>query len=627
MKADTLQGYKTARMIVSPNSGILDATALDQSVREPGFALIRTGSAWRLYEHPREVIAISDAAAFSNSLLRIEEHISTGGEAAGLLHYEAGYAMEPILSPLLSKQTGTLLWFGLYGNASVFDEIYFPASEPGDEIESLAAAMTRNQYFEKLDEIRELIAAGEVYQINFTHPVHFHLRGSAWRLFVDLCRRHPVPYASFINTGDQQIVSLSPELFFRIENGHITVKPMKGTAPRGFTLADDDQRGKELAVSEKNRAENVMIVDLMRNDLSRICRAGTVKATRLFKVERFPSVWQMTSTIEGELVDRCTIEDIFRALFPSGSVTGAPKIRAMQHIARLEMSERGVYTGAIGYFAPSEAHFSVPIRTAVVHEGEGIMGVGSGITHDSSPAGEWEECEWKIAFLTRSVPEFELLETLIWDGEYRLLDEHLERMKASAVYFRFEFDEHKVRGALRDLAARMGSAAQRVRVTTTRDGNIRIERRELSANRFGRVRISNAQVSSKDHFLYHKTTHRDVYDRELAAALSAECDDALFFNEREELTEGAIHNVFIVKDGVWKTPPIQCGLLPGTYRRQFLRECHDVREEILTLDDLMRAEKIYLCNSVRGMQSVELVNSAQGHRTLAVARSPARRLL
>src|SRR6202171_6433945 len=342
-------------MVVSPNSQILDATALERSAQEPGFALIRTGSAWRLYEHPREVIAISDAAAISNSLRQIEGHVAAGGEVAGLLHYEAGYALEPLLRPLLSEPTGTLLWFGLYGDASVFDEIYFPASEQGDQVEELAATMTRNQYCEKVNEIRELIAAGEVYQINFTHPVHFHLRDSAWRLFLDLCRRHPVPYAAFVNTGDQQIVSLSPELFFRIKNGHITVKPMKGTAPRGFTLADDDQRGKELAVSEKNRAENVMIVDLMRNDLSRICRAGTVKATRLFKVERFPSVWQITWTIEGELVDRCTIEDIFRALFPSGSVTGAPKIRAMQHIARLEMSERGVYTGAIGYFAPSEA--------------------------------------------------------------------------------------------------------------------------------------------------------------------------------------------------------------------------------------------------------------------------------
>jgi para-aminobenzoate synthetase/4-amino-4-deoxychorismate lyase len=618
---------KIASTVVSANTQRLDATALEQNAREPGFALIRTGRAWRLYEHPREVIAVSDGVGFTNSLRQIEEHVSAGGEAAGMLRYEAGYALEPLLRPLLSDKSGTLLWFGLYENVSVFEDIYFPASEQEDLVERLAAPILRSQYREKLDEIRELIAAGEVYQINFTHPLRFYLRSNPWRLFVELCRRHPVPYAAFVNTGDRQIVSLSPELFFHIESERITVKPMKGTAPRGLMLEDDEQRGRELAASEKNRAENVMIVDLMRNDLSRICRTGTVKATRLFEVERFASLWQMTSTIQGDLAEGSTLEDILRALFPSGSVTGAPKIRAMQHIARLETSERDAYTGAIGYFARARAHFSVPIRTAVVQNGEAIMGVGSGITYDSSPEEEWEECECKGAFLTSSAPEFELLETLIWDGEYRLLNEHLERMKSSAVYFGFEFDEHKMRDALQDCASRMGSKPQRVRVTSTREGNVQIEHREISGNLFGRVRISSAQVSSRDHFLYHKTTHRRVYDRELAAAVNAGYDDALFFNERAELTEGAIHNVFIVKDGVWKTPPVECGLLPGTYRRQFLREHPDACAEVLTLEDLLRAEQIYLCNSVRGMQSVELESPAQGQRMRVAVRSPARRCL
>jgi para-aminobenzoate synthetase/4-amino-4-deoxychorismate lyase len=590
----------------------LDAATLDQSAQEPGFALLRTGSAWRLYEHPQRVIATGDPDALTNVLKRMEEHVHAGGEATGFLHYEAGYALEPQLRPLRSQRTATLAWFGLYGQAVLFDDIYFPESTPENQIENLTPAITRDQYREKLDEIRELIAAGETYQINFTYPVRFRLVCSAWQLFVDLCRRHPVPYAAFINTGDQQIVSLSPELFFRIENGHITVKPMKGTAPRALTLDEDDRRGQELSVSEKNRAENVMIVDLMRNDLSRICRTGTVKATRLFEVERFPSVWQMTSTIEGDLADGCTIDDMFRALFPSGSVTGAPKIRAMQHIARLEMSERGAYTGAIGYFAPGQAHFSVPIRTAVVEQGEGVMGVGSGITYDSSATEEWEECEWKAAFLTRAAPECELLETLLWDGEYRLLDEHLERMKASAAYFGFPFDERKVRTALQNLTDRMGREMQRVRVTSSRDGDVRVEHGGLTAERFGCVRISSVRVSSRDHFLYHKTTHRDVYDRELAAAISAGCDDELFFNERGELTEGAIHNIFVVKDGVWKTPPIQSGLLPGTYRGKILRERPDAREEVLTLEDVVRAEQIYLCNSVRGLYAVEILRPSQG---------------
>jgi para-aminobenzoate synthetase / 4-amino-4-deoxychorismate lyase len=596
----------------SANTQVLDAATLEQSAQQPGFALLRTGSAWRLYEHPQSVIATGDSDALTDVLKRMEEHVKTGGEAAGFLHYEAGYALEPQLRPLRSQRAGTLIWFGLYGQAAVFDDICFPESAPGERIENLAPTITRDQYGEKLDEIRELIAAGETYQINFTHPVRFRMRCSAWQLFADLCRRHPVPYAAFVNTGDRQIVSLSPELFFRIENGHITVKPMKGTAPRGLTLDEDERRGRELSVSEKNRAENVMIVDLMRNDLSRICRIGTVKATRLFEVERFPSVWQMTSTIEGDLADRCTIEDIFRALFPSGSVTGAPKIRAMRYIARLEMCNRGVYTGAMGYFAPRQANFSVPIRTAVLEQGEGVMGVGSGVTYDSCASEEWEECEWKAAFLTSAAPEFQLLETFLWDGEYLLLDEHLGRMKDSAAYFGFQFDEPKVRAALHNFADRMGWETQRVRVTSSRDGDVRMEHGALTAKRFGRVRLSDVQVSSQDHFLYHKTTHRDVYDRELASAISAGCDDTLFSNERGELTEGAVHNIFVVKDGVWKTPPIRSGLLPGTYRGKILREHPDAREEVLTLEDLVRAEQIYLCNSVRGMYAVELSRPSQG---------------
>jgi para-aminobenzoate synthetase/4-amino-4-deoxychorismate lyase len=271
-----------------------------------------------------------------------------------------------------------------------------------------------------------------------------------------------------------------------------------------------------------------------------------------------------------------------------------------------------VYTGALGYFAPSQAHFSVPIRTAVLEQNEGVMGVGSGITYDSSTSEEWEECEWKASFLTRAAPEFQLLETLLWNGEYLLLDEHLGRMKDSAAYFGFQFDEPRVRAALHNCADRMGREVQRVRVTSSRDGDVRIEHGMLTAKRFGRVRLSDVQVSSRDYFLYHKTTHRDAYDRELASAISAGCDDALFFNERGELTEGAVHNIFIVKDGVWKTPPIRSGLLPGTYRGKILRERPDAREEILTLEDLVRAEQIYLCNSVRGMHAVELSRLSQG---------------
>lgn len=585
----------------------LSPALVAQAAAQPGFALLRDGSSWRLYRDPIEILVASDPDSLAASLRRVEEHVQRGGEAAGLLRYEAGYALEPRLCPLLANADGPLAWFGLYANCTILPDLAFPADDASFSIDHLRLAITREKYCRKIAEIRQLIEAGEVYQINFTTRVQFETQCSAWELFCALCRRHPVPYAGFLNVGDEQIVSLSPELFFQIENGRITVRPMKGTAPRGRTLEEDIAAGEALRVDEKNRAENVMIVDLMRNDLGRICRTGTVKTPKLFDVERYPSVWQMTSTVEGELTEGCAIESIVRALFPSGSVTGAPKIRAMEHIAALEASPRRAYTGAIGFFAPRRSCFNVAIRTVTLQGQSGTMGVGGGITHGSSAPAEWEECQWKAAFLTQSQPEFEILETTLWEGEYRLLEAHLARMRESAEYFGFRFNEQNIRKALEDLASRFTRAPQRVRITLAQDGTLEIEHRDYRDQRFGRVRISNRRVSSNDRFLYHKTTNRRLYDEEFSAAQKAKCDDALFFNEKGELTEGAIHNVFVVKDGVWRTPPVSCGLLPGTARAQTLRERPDACEAILILDDLLHADGIYLCNSVRGVYPVELV--------------------
>ena len=391
--------------------------------------------------------------------------------------------------------------------------------------------------------------------------------------------------------------------------GPIVVKPMKGTADRGLTLEDDVRRAEALRVSEKNRAENVMIVDLMRNDLGRICSNGSVKTTRLFEVERFPSVWQMTSTIEGHLREECTPDSVIRALFPSGSVTGAPKIRAMQLISALETTPRGVYTGSIGYFAPHQAQFNVAIRTAVLRGTEGLLGVGGGITYDSSSPDEWKESQSKAAFLTQDAPDFKIIETMRWDGEYRLLDEHLERMRGSAEYFGFCFEERAAREALDEIVPQFGDRPHRVRLLLAQDGSLELDPGEIiDVAPFGRVRLSAETVLSSDRFLYHKTTRRKLYNDELAAARAAQCDDALFFNERGELTEGAIHNVFVVNGALWRTPAIACGVLPGTYRAFILKTRRNVREDVLTLDDLVRADAIYLCNSVRGMFPVRLLD-------------------
>ena len=603
---------------------------LSKFAAQPGFAIFRDGSKWRLYKDPIELLTAKDPDSLMESISRIEEHVNHGGEAAGFLGYEAGYALEPCLHPLLARASGPLSYFGLYPACTILNTVPFLENKEDKRsrlVQHPRLSISYDKYSSRLAAIRRLIQDGDVYQINFTSGVSFQTTRRAWELFGSLFCRHPVPYAAFMNTGVEQIVSFSPELFFQIERGRITVRPMKGTAARGLTLQDDIASAKELRASEKNRAENAMIVDLMRNDLGRICRIGSVKTPKLFAVERYPSLWQMTSDVEGKLIEGWTIRSVLKALFPPGSVTGAPKIRAMEHVARLEDSPRGVYTGAIGFFAPRRARFSVGIRTAVLRRKNGIMGVGSGITYDSSAPIEWEECGWKAAFLTQNQPKFEILETLLWNSRYRFLEAHLIRMRDSAEYFGFHFSWSSVRKALRDVGLRLKNVPQRVRITLTRDGALEISHSRLSAQRFGRIRISDRIVSSNDRFLYHKTTNRRVFDQELAAARKAEYDDVLFFNERSELTEGTIHNVFVVKNGVWQTPPVACGLLAGTYRAHILRRRPKAREAILTQDDLTRAESVYLCNSVRGMFRVNLVlaNKSPRRAGFGESRFPAKK--
>jgi para-aminobenzoate synthetase/4-amino-4-deoxychorismate lyase len=280
----------------------------------------------------------------------------------------------------------------------------------------------------------------------------------------------------------------------------------------------------------------------------------------------------------------------------------------MEHIARLESARRGIYTGAIGFVAKDSTQFSVAIRTSVLHGSEGAMGVGSGITYDSVPEREWEECAWKCGFLTRRAPRFKLFETLLWHDSYSLLERHIARMTSSADYFGFAFDPGKIGAELRAAASHFAPGEKwRVRISLDRKGHVEMTCAKASDERNGRVMIADSRTFSEDYFLFHKTTHRPIYDQALAKARAAKCDDALFFNEHDELTEGAIHNVFLVRNGIWRTPAVQCGLLPGTYRAEFLAEHPEACEEILRREDLFQADAIFLCNSVRGMYEVKLV--------------------
>jgi len=468
--------------------------------------------------------------------------------------------------------------------------------------------LTRGEYEDALCAIHEAIAAGEVYQVNFSFRLRAPFSGDLLPLFWQLYERQPVPYAAYLDTGAHAIASLSPELFFALDGERITTRPMKGTAPRGLTLADDLQQAARLTQCPKNRAENLMIVDLARNDLGRIARIGSVRVPRLFKAERYATLWQMTSTVVA-----CTdapLPEIFRALFPAASITGAPKIRATHVIDALERAPRGVYTGAIGVVLPDRrAQFNVAIRTLHHDKATGQLeyGVGSGVVWDSEQVAEYAECLAKAQVLFAPRPAFELLETLLWrrGRGYFLLEAHLKRLRDSADYFDFAVDADAVRRQLLTVAERFTAPRYRVRLRVNRHGAAQVEYAPLSPERrVWRVALAHEPVNPREVFLYHKTTHRQVYERALAAR--PDCDDVLLWNTHGELTESTRANVVVRLDGRYYTPPVECGLLAGVYRGHLLQRGL-LRERVLTIDDLRRAEAVYLINAVRGRIRVELV--------------------
>ena len=584
-----------------------------------------------LFLHPVRVLQATTLDEISALFEQIEQCLRQGRFVAGFLSYECGYGLEPALSKYFPGSSDfPLAWFGVYQRPFVFDPVsghFGPELLP--QIQNLCSlddpaketchvshcrlAISREDYCAKVEAVRDYIAAGDTYQVNLTSKVLFDFEGSAAALFAQLRDQQRVPYAAFLNLGKRKwkILSLSPELFLRIQNGRILTRPMKGTAPRGHTLRDDLRLQNWLNADPKNRSENVMIVDLLRNDLGRIAEIGSIRTDQLFAVEKYETLFQMTSTVSGTLRPGTPLLEIFRATFPCGSVTGAPKVRTMQIIRELEPAPRGVYTGSIGYFAPNgDAVFNVAIRTIVLNGNSGEMGVGGGIVFDSRPAQEYEECQLKAQFLTTPQPKFELLESLLWDGSYRFLDFHLERIKSSAEYFDFAFDQAEILSLLeRNRRNLTPGSAYKVRLLLARQGEICIENAvlELSPNVSGTVVLSPHNISSRDRFLYHKTTYRDIYEREYAEARRQGHEDAIFTNERGEITEGTRNNVFVEIGTALFTPPVTCGLLPGVFRRHLLETNPRAAERILTVADLQSASAIYLCNSVRGLRRVSLV--------------------
>ncbi len=599
-------------------------------------------SCTRLFTAPVRVCVANTAAGVAGLFDKIENAVAAGMTAAGFFTYECGSCFEPKAGLRESRLGQPLAWFGVYAQSYRFDHATgtFPDGEPPglerfrggaegpgnpSQIEPAADAalsLTEVQYAERIAAIHELIRSGDVYQLNFTVCLSVLVRGGVAALYARLRERQPVEYGAFLHwQAGWRILSFSPELFFRLDaiadelggGRRITTKPMKGTAARGRTTREDRERAEWLRNDPKNRSENVMIVDLLRNDLGRLARFGTVRAENLFAVERYPTLWQMTSTVTGDLRAEVGFHDIFRALFPCGSITGAPKVRAMQLLAGLEERPRGVYTGAIGYFSQRRTVFNVAIRTLELDGEHGTMGVGSGIVIDSDAAEEYSECALKAEFLTSSAdrfPErFSLIETMLWDDGYRLMDLHLDRLMDSAAYFGFECERDVVKKALAEYASGFeGGERRRVRLLADREGSMNIEDEPLASSgggaRTARAFIWQQRTDRKDPMHYHKTTHRPLYAEAFKEAVDTGFDDVLFVNFAGEVTEGAISNIFIEKDGRWLTPPVECGLLAGVYRRHLLETRSNLEERVLSIDDLRRADAVYLCNAVRGLRRV-----------------------
>jgi len=564
----------------------------------------KTGQ-WLCFENPVVIYQVYDQTELLDTLNKIEESVHEKNlYAAGFLSYEAAQGINPVLSTQ-SSSAFPLCWFGLYQAPRIVDA---PVAARVENKLHWEPSVSAEQYYDALSQIHRNIRDGETYQVNYSYRLHAEMSSDPWSLFASMVTAQGNGYGAFVELADWSICSVSPELFFALENEALICRPMKGTVARGLTLATDRERQDWLLQSSKNRAENLMIVDMVRNDLGQIATTGTVETDSLFNIEKYPTVWQMTSKVHCQT--QSGLSGILQALYPAASITGAPKKHTMEIIRDLECSPRNIYTGTIGYYTPDrQAQFNVAIRTVLVdkHRQRAEYGVGGGIVWDSEQKIEFSETHSKASVLTFFQPEFSLLETLRWspDQNYWLLEYHLQRLRESAEYFSRQCDEVTLMRQLENLAAGFSPEPYRVRVLLDRNGEFKINT-DLIKSEANPARISLAKqnVNSGNVFLYHKTTHRQVYTDALTA--SPGYNDVLLWNERGEITETCIANIVVELRGQYYTPPVSCGLLAGTYRAQLLQE-GKILERVIFVDELSSCTGFYLINSVRGWWEVELV--------------------
>ncbi|MBX7501447.1 aminodeoxychorismate synthase component I [Qipengyuania sp. YG27] len=579
-----------------------------------------------VFENPREVFVAHRPDQVEAVLAAAEEARRAGGELAGYIAYEAGLALEERLRPLAEARSGgagPLVWLGLFDAPSRIAAEQMPEwltthAQGGGSVGPLEPQVSPGGYESAFAALQEAIRAGDIYQANLTFPLAGNFTGDPLGLYAALRPAAQAGYGGVVFDGSHWLLSLSPELFVSLKGREAKAKPMKGTRPRGGEAASDRALADELAGSVKDRAENLMIVDLMRNDLSRVAEAGSVRVDDPFAIESYPTVHQMVSVVRAQLKEGTDAVDLVRALFPCGSITGAPKIRAMELIGEVERDPRGPYCGAIGRIgADGDAAFNVAIRTLRLTEiengrGKAVLGVGGAIVADSEPRTEWREALLKGAFARTSSPDhraaqFDLIETMRFtpEGGIPFLETHLERMKASAAALGLSFDRHEARNQLHALCFVLEKPS-RVRLLAARSGALALEAQDMPEPwpQPARCIVLPLPVDAGDWRLRHKTTDRGFYDDAQRIAREHGAQEALFVREDGLLTEGSVTNIFVRgEDGVLLTPPARLGLLPGVFRRTLLDEGR-AREAELRIEDLENG--FFLGNALRLMMDARL---------------------
>jgi para-aminobenzoate synthetase / 4-amino-4-deoxychorismate lyase len=566
------------------------------------------GGMARLFAGPCETVEAWTLSEVEPALEALRAGVKRGRHAAGWFSYEAGHAFEARLAARVRRRDAgrfPLLWFGLFEHAELLTPEELARVSPdgaGAWLSAPRPRMERAAFAEKFVRTQRYIVDGDVYQINLSYRADLTVLGDPLAAYARLRESGQGGWSAVVHNGGQWLLSTSPELFFRLSNGAIEARPMKGTAKRSADPEEDRLAAEALRRDPKELAENVMIVDLLRNDISRLAKRGSVHVPELFTVETYPTLHTLTSTVRAEIRDECDAVDVLRTLFPCGSITGAPKIRAMEIIDELETDERGPYSGSIGWISPDgEAEFNVAIRTIAIDGGHAEVGLGAAIVADSTLDGEWEECRTKGAFITAHAQAFDLIETMRFEPGLGVprLELHLARLEASARTFGFSFDQRRIRQALASIA---GAAPSVVRLLLAPDGAPRVEVKPAPVFPQGGAKVALAPlpVDPRDFRLRHKTTLRNFYDD---ARAGAGADEVIFVDADGFITEGSFTNVFVERDGVLVTPPTSRGLLPGVLRAELLASGR-AREGDLKPADLERG--FFLGNAVRGLVGAQL---------------------